>query len=151
MALRNLTSMFAVCRLTPISPFLPCVTSRQLNLPPSIPQQIMHQHKYEPYKTPEHHNSPEHMRLLKQELLDYPPYQNRKSRLHFLPLIYPFQFDTVFRMLSWFVTTNAVWLPPILHNFEFDSMPSEKIIFFHRIFGYFFSYFITCFFQTRYH
>ncbi|VDL61195.1 unnamed protein product [Hymenolepis diminuta] len=80
MALRSLTSMFSACRLTPISPFLPCVTSRQLNLPPSIPQQIMHQHKYEPYKTPEHHNSPEHMRLLKEELLDYPPYQNRKIR-----------------------------------------------------------------------
>ncbi|VDO05633.1 unnamed protein product [Rodentolepis nana] len=88
MALRNLTSMFAACRITPISSVLPSVISRKLNLPPAIPQQIMHQHRYEPYATPMHHCSPEHERLLKDELMGYPPYQNRKSRLYFFAYLF---------------------------------------------------------------
>ncbi|KAM7534997.1 hypothetical protein Aperf_G00000089111 [Anoplocephala perfoliata] len=79
-ALRQLSSMFASCRLTPASAIFSSYISRRLHLPPAIPQKIMHQHKYEPYKTPDHHSSPEHERLLKEELLDYPPYRNRKIR-----------------------------------------------------------------------
>ncbi|VDK33882.1 unnamed protein product [Taenia asiatica] len=74
----RITSMLAACRLGAPLAALPSLMTRKLHLPPSIPQKIMHHHKYEPYATPLHHNSPEHEKLLKEELVDYPPYRNRK-------------------------------------------------------------------------
>ncbi|VDD83284.1 unnamed protein product [Mesocestoides corti] len=80
MALRQITSMLAMCRLSAKAPLLQSLIPRKLHMPPAIPQQIMHQHKYEPYATPPHHSSPEHERLLKEELVNYPPFRNRRIR-----------------------------------------------------------------------
>ena len=89
MALRRITSMLEACRLSAIATNPVSVISNKIHLPPPIPVEIMHEHRYEPYATPSHHSSPEHERLLKEELVDYPPYRNRKS----MPRVFVYSFS----------------------------------------------------------
>uniref|UniRef100_A0A0X3NTX9 28S ribosomal protein S14 n=1 Tax=Schistocephalus solidus TaxID=70667 RepID=A0A0X3NTX9_SCHSO len=84
MALRHLTKLFSSCAIgatsTAKSMFNLAAMTRSLHMPPRIPQSVFWEHTREPYKTFPHHSSPEHERLLKEELLDYPPYRNWKIR-----------------------------------------------------------------------